>query len=345
MPRALATIIAEHQEEIAAAWIGRLHVVEGSGFAGRPDDEVGSFSRSILRALLSSIAEGHQDQGHAFVRQICARLATGGFRLAEIQRAILSLREVLDPYLVSALHPDVEAFLSTRKAVDRFLGSIVCELAESYPCFVQDHVGTYIRQLEERNRTLERLVLCDGLTGLYNHRHAQDRLREELARAHRYRRDLALLLLDVDQFKRVNDSLGHPAGDRILVWVARVLRSSIRDTDVAARYGGDEFAVILPEASHDGGRAVGERIRAAVQAMDIPAGGQPRVTVSVGVAAFPTDADDASSLIEQADRALYQAKREGKNRVVVARDARSAQQSSSRAIGETDRSRWIPLTG
>src|SRR5579884_1660274 len=73
MARALATIIAEHQEEIAAAWIGRLHVVEGSGFAGRPDDEVGSFSRSILRALLSSIAEGHQDQGHAFVRQICAR--------------------------------------------------------------------------------------------------------------------------------------------------------------------------------------------------------------------------------------------------------------------------------
>lgn len=345
MARTLATIIAEHQEEIADAWMGRLRLAEGSGFAGRADDRIGPFSRPLLRALLSAVAEGHQGQSSAFVREICPRFAAAGFRLSEIQRAVLLLKEVLDPYLAGLLHADTDAFLSARRAVDRFLESIVFELSERYPSFVRDHVDTYVKHLEERNRTLERQVLRDGLTGLYNRRYMQDRLREELARAHRYRRDLALLLLDVDHFKRVNDTLGHPAGDLALARVARTLRSTIRDTDIPARYGGDEFAVILPEASHDGGRAVGERIRAAVEAMDASGVEASRITVSVGIAAFPIDADDAALLIEQADRALYQAKRDGKNRVAVAGSARSPETVSSRAAGESGRPRWLSLTG
>jgi diguanylate cyclase (GGDEF)-like protein len=166
-------------------------------------------------------------------------------------------------------------------------------------------------------------ALQDPLTGLYNRRHFDDRLGSELAAAQRHRRPVSLLLVDVDHFKNVNDEHGHLAGDEALKVVASVLRETVRKEDVLARYGGEEFVVIARETARDGGRALGERIRRAVERSRCAwQEGQLAVTVSVGVAvsSAPKSYEPGRSereMIATSDRALYLAKQQGRNRVVV----------------------------
>ena len=178
----------------------------------------------------------------------------------------------------------------------------------------------------------EEQAITDGLTGLYNHRHFYERLGLELARSRRSGTPLAMLMIDLDDFKRLNDDYGHVAGDHLLRVVARALDDCTRHgVDLAARYGGEEFAVFLPDTAiaepGDGGQAEGalavaERIRAAVAAASVTSeiDGKPHivgVTVSIGVAVFPTTAATMGELVAQADAALYLAKRRGKDRVEV----------------------------
>ena len=164
----------------------------------------------------------------------------------------------------------------------------------------------------------ERLATTDGLTGLLNHRTFQVRLDEHLAAARRYGKKVSLLLTDIDHFKSVNDTYGHPVGDRVLRDVARILMKEARTTDVVARYGGEEFALVMPETDLAGAMKTAERIREKVAQTTIQSGqGELRVTLSLGVATFPEDADSKALLIEQADAGLYQAKRHGRNRSVA----------------------------
>ena len=169
-----------------------------------------------------------------------------------------------------------------------------------------------MRELEAANEELERLATTDGLTGLTNHRTFQDRLREEFTRATRYGLSLSLLLLDVDHFKRFNDSYGHPAGDSVLRNVSRILRLSGRVTDIAARYGGEEFAVILPQTDAEGALVVAERVRAAIA--DAP-WELRAVTASLGVSTLTLDTPDPETLISCADQALYRSKTLGRDQV------------------------------
>jgi diguanylate cyclase (GGDEF)-like protein len=185
------------------------------------------------------------------------------------------------------------------------------------------------RQLQDQKKTIELQATTDGLTGLFNHRHFFERLRAEVTRARRYGLVLSLLMLDLDDFKSVNDRFGHPAGDEVLHAVSDVIRGQLRQNlDIPARYGGEEFAVILPHTGTqesdadfaDGARTTGERIRRAVAEMELPLthDGEPmHITASVGLAMLPTHADDADELVSKADQALYQAKRAGKDRVEV----------------------------
>jgi diguanylate cyclase (GGDEF)-like protein len=166
---------------------------------------------------------------------------------------------------------------------------------------------------------IERQAVTDALTGLANRRHFEQRLTGEVERARRFpEQPLALVLLDIDDFKQVNDRLGHVAGDDVLRAVARVLEQDRRDVDLAARYGGEELALILPGAGTEGALRAAERVRTAIADLDLPlegADGAPlRVTVSLGVASFGLGAHDAEGLLEAADAALYRAKRAGKNR-------------------------------
>jgi len=168
--------------------------------------------------------------------------------------------------------------------------------------------------LEEK----EQLALTDDLTGLGNKRYFNQRLADELSRYRRFGGTFALLMLDIDDFKRVNDNYGHLVGDSVLVNLAKVLFDSIRDVDSACRYGGEEFAVILPQTNVRGALKVGERIRTSFAATKHEAGLESfALTISIGGAIYPDDGLEGKEIIDVADKRLYEAKRKGKNRVVV----------------------------
>lgn len=165
---------------------------------------------------------------------------------------------------------------------------------------------------------LKSLAVTDGLTGLFNRRRFDEQLEREVERTKRYNRPLSLVMIDLDYFKHYNDVNGHPAGDRVLIKVARVLESGVRVADTVARYGGDEFVVLLPETGGEGALAFGERMRKRVERVigrDKSSRRRRSLTVCVGIASYPRDAHTAKALIDKADKALYQAKQQGKNRV------------------------------
>jgi two-component system, cell cycle response regulator len=171
----------------------------------------------------------------------------------------------------------------------------------------------------------ERLATTDGLTGLTNHRTFQARLDAHLAQAQRYGKKLSLILCDIDHFKSVNDTYGHPIGDVVLRGVARTLLKEARATDVVARYGGEEFAVVMPETDGPGALVIAERIRERVKALAFDTGhGKLAVTLSLGVASFPANAAKKGDLLERADACLYHAKRHGRDRSVSASSLRAA---------------------
>jgi diguanylate cyclase (GGDEF)-like protein len=178
-----------------------------------------------------------------------------------------------------------------------------------------------IQELTDTNQQLEQLLMVDEKTGLYNFREFRRRLREEWARASRYETPLSLVFLDLDDFKQLNDTLGHPAGDRVLAEFATLVAGGARANDVAARYGGEEFSIILPHTDATMAGRVAERIRRAVSEFVFLEDERPtRITVSAGVATYPSTRgiDSVDELVRAADVALYQAKDQGKNCVVQA---------------------------
>ncbi len=180
-------------------------------------------------------------------------------------------------------------------------------------------VDQYAQDLDQANRKLMEVAVVDGMTQLYNHKHIRHLLVTELRRAERFSHPLAIMMIDIDDFKKFNDSHGHLVGDRALRDVSRTIRNNVRTVDVPARYGGEEFLVILPEATIDGGVLVAERVRQAIEehAFDTGRGiRKARITASIGVAAYEGAPVTDSDLISQADTRLYDAKRDGKNKVI-----------------------------
>jgi len=163
------------------------------------------------------------------------------------------------------------------------------------------------------------LAITDGMTSLYNHRYFQERLKEEFERADRYKRPLSVVMMDIDFFKHYNDAHGHPQGDELLKSFSAILKKTIRESDIASRYGGEEFVVIMPETGGELAFASAERVRKAIEANDFQGGEtQPggRVTVSMGVSSY-TEGMSVDELLKSADNALYRAKEEGRNMVCV----------------------------
>ena len=186
-----------------------------------------------------------------------------------------------------------------------------------------------VARLRESRQELERLSATDPLTGLFNRRRMMEALDHEVRRSRRLKHTFAVIMADVDHFKRYNDANGHPAGDAVLKKVATILREATRDVDVAARYGGEEFFVLMPETEGAGAADVADRVRERLAAEKLPGGA---VTLSFGVAEFPAHGDIGETLIAIADAALYQAKREGRDRVVVAPGAAERRRRQSRSV-------------
>lgn len=169
---------------------------------------------------------------------------------------------------------------------------------------------------------IERIAITDGLTGLYNHRYFQEKLSEEFNRVERYSNPLSLLLIDIDYFKKINDTYGHPVGDAVLKKIASIIRKTIRNIDIPARYGGEEFALILPGTDSQGAKNMAERLRKAIMDISFFADKERfKVTVSIGISTNPKpkgtgEVKNKEELIEKADKALYEAKKAGRNRSI-----------------------------
>ncbi len=165
---------------------------------------------------------------------------------------------------------------------------------------------------------IEKIAITDGLTGLFNHRHFQERLLQEFKRLERFTEPMSLLLIDIDYFKKVNDTYGHPVGDSVLKGVAGVIGKTIRNIDIAARYGGEEFAVILIGTDINGANNMAERLRKTISDVKFKADGNIfHVTISTGIAAWSKEIKSTMDFIDRADKALYHAKNSGRNRCVV----------------------------
>jgi diguanylate cyclase (GGDEF)-like protein len=178
-----------------------------------------------------------------------------------------------------------------------------------------------IVELEETRNRLARLARTDDLTSLYNRRFFEEAIARELCRAQRYRREFSIVMLDIDRFKQFNDAHGHQTGDVLLQQLASLFTRQIRGNDLAVRYGGDEFALILPETSKPRAGIVADRLRKRIAEhgfLDGEARPIGQVTVSMGIATYPEDSSEGQPLVEAADRRLYLAKRCGRDQVVLA---------------------------
>lgn len=173
------------------------------------------------------------------------------------------------------------------------------------------------KELIETNKRLELLSITDGLTKLYNHRYFQDELARAFDEAQRYQRPLSLAILDIDFFKKINDSHGHAVGDEVLKTISKLFRDSARSTDLVARYGGEEFAVMMPETDLDDAMTFAEKIRSIIESTSISTqAGELKATISIGVSSVPrSKIRAAKEMIVAADKALYRAKRAGRNQV------------------------------
>lgn len=180
--------------------------------------------------------------------------------------------------------------------------------------------ATLQRETMEYARRLEQLATTDPLTELANHRTLMSTLDQEIERAERYGRHVSILFLDLDHFKTINDSLGHPNGDAVLTEVAHIISTTIRGVDTAGRWGGEEFLIILPEADREAATTIAERVRSSIASRTFAIGGGAHITCSIGVATYGIDAHDRDLLVSLADEALYAAKRLGRNQVRTAGD-------------------------
>jgi diguanylate cyclase (GGDEF)-like protein len=213
---------------------------------------------------------------------------------------------------------------------DRVLGVLAVfdkESREGVGSFTDEDVPLMVSLANQaatsiENARLYELATVDGLTKLFIRRHFEQRLSEELRRAERYGTVLSLMILDIDHFKKFNDTYGHQTGDEVIKLVAKTIRASVREEDIPARFGGEEMLVLMPETDTEGAHKMAERVREAIQAVALPgpAGEALAVTVSVGVATWPLHAGDADALVEVADKALYQSKQGGRNRTTVWND-------------------------
>jgi diguanylate cyclase (GGDEF)-like protein len=233
-------------------------------------------------------------------------LATHEPRVSQVPRAVLAVPILREHHLLGLV-----------TAVDPEEGAFSDEDVEALSALaVQAGVAIENARL---HRVVERQAVTDSLTGLANRRQFYEVLGREYERAQRFGQPVSLILLDIDDFKLINDSRGHLAGDAVLHSVAATLAEVIREIDLAARYGGEEFAVLLPQTGPEGAANLAERLRSEIAARSIRFGTEEitGVTASFGVAAGPVNDQTQIDLIASADAALYQAKREGKNHVTV----------------------------
>jgi diguanylate cyclase (GGDEF)-like protein len=244
--------------------------------------------------------------------------AVDGFKFLTLIRSRPELREI--PVILLTGKTDVDTKI---RGLELGASDYVTKPFDEGELLARIKVQLKIKALQDElrrsNEQLRTLSSTDPLTGLYNRRYLMRALATEFERSDRYGTSLSFTMIDIDHFKRLNDTFGHQAGDDVLREMGALIRREIRAPDVPGRYGGEEFCIVLPETTVEGAREFAQRFRLTVESTAFPAQGQElRLTVSVGVSFCPDpELSNEEDLIRRADEALYQAKTEGRNRVVV----------------------------
>lgn len=246
-------------------------------------------------------------------------LVMPGMNGLSLTRAIIDINPHI-PVIVMTAYASIEYAVESMKA--GALDFISKPLKLNHTLFIiEKALETHrLKELADKSVFYKKLSNIDEMTGVHNHRFFKQMLKNEIERHQRYGRQLTLLMADIDDFKRVNDTFGHPVGDHVLRTVAELMKKSIRGCDWLSRYGGEEFTVILPETSDDEALQVAERIVTTICShpfKDIEGEFLGSITITVGLASFPKDADGPDQLLNRADRALYQGKDSGKNQVTI----------------------------
>ncbi len=259
---------------------------------------------------------------------------SGAVAIIGMRMALLLLRHAPPACRLSCRFASVVFLLTAAAALGRIAGTLMnpsANFLEPQPLnsavflsnavfIVVGTLAVMAMEIEALQGELLRLARTDALTGLGNRGAFAEEFKRELSRCARNSPAFSLALFDLDRFKQLNDSLGHPAGDQILKGFAEVLRASTRQHDSLARYGGEEFALLMPQTDKETAARVAERVRQAVEAHGLPAGGKPvKVTVSGGIATYGIDGTDWDALLSAADAALYESKNAGRNHIAVAR--------------------------
>ncbi|NKE71415.1 sensor domain-containing diguanylate cyclase [Candidatus Manganitrophus noduliformans] len=274
------------------------------------DPAVVDYNFALTNGLLSIIVKNRQVLLFSQLPSQRAKhkIFPDGCKISVDCRSFLGL-----PLIIEDRAMGVVLFLSEKEnaftTYDRHVLSILC-----------NHVAISIAEAQAHAQ-VERLAITDGLTGVYNHRRFQERLQEEFVRNARHPEPFSILMIDIDFFKKINDTFGHPAGDAVLKVIAKLLAKMVRKLDVVARYGGEEFVVLLLKTDSMQAWQMAERIRKTIESAPIDWQGQKiEITVSIGVASQPADAAQREELIACADKALYSSKRAGRNRSTLFKD-------------------------
>jgi len=292
------------RDELAKQWLVRL--IERASLdeiRELPTERIARELPELITGIVDAAAEEDGDPFNLSKEQAARAASLAGLRGAgreeravDVARDVAALQTVLLRALRDELEDDPVRFAEAAEQLVEATAAIQAEAMEAH--------------VQSRSRELESQANTDPLTGLGNLRALQRQLANLLDVHKRYRHPFAVLLMDIDGLKRINDSHGHPAGDRVLMQVAMSLRRSIRSVDTAARIGGDEFCVLLPEQDLKSAAKLAARLATAVEE-EVAVPGEPRVTMSIGVAASPEHGDEAEALIDTADRAMYRAKAAG----------------------------------
>ena len=277
--------------------------------------EVEPFTATTLAEALKLFKEAHVDL--VFLDVMMPQV--DGYKLAQLFRRDATFVPII---MLTALEDIESKRRGLAAGADEFLTKPVKDFELQIRMSSMIRIKRLADALERANRDLATLATVDPLTTIANRRLLEQRLVEEFQRSQRYRRPLAVLMVDIDHFKRVNDEHGHPTGDRVLALVGQTMRQLTRAADLVGRFGGEEFMVIAPETPFEAARVVAERVRVTIaersSGPEAKGRGLPAVTVSIGVSTTELHVASAEELVKRSDEALYRAKRDGRNRVCLA---------------------------
>lgn len=297
-----------------------------------PIDELEASCRQCLAAFIATLRSGDHGRMRRFGHREVRRRLEQGYHESEIDQLLSACRVAATPPVLVEYGDSAVDAVEAMNLIQHCLDQAQFEMSDFYQVLAQQRAEQHLAEMEEMNRKLEEISVRDALTSLYNRRYFQDRLEQEFHRGQRHQRPVGLVMVDIDHFKRVNDTYGHQIGDEILRGVARLLMEGTRTIDIAGRYGGEEFAVILPETPLAEAHQVAERLRERVAAtvlhrlvVDGVETEAIHCTISLGVSAYAgTGYAAPADFLRAADEALYAAKHAGRNQVQVAPEPRPA---------------------